>query len=114
VSGRGWWIDDDGFLHHPDNVQAFTIDDAVPMLDTLTAENARLREALARIGELLSDGSCSVCGISNDSGRCGCPDGTIKPHEQIARAALATKGGQGWTDQDDLDRGDTPGTGKGL
>ena len=54
TEGRGWWIDDDGFLRHPDNVLAFDIEDAASLLDdreqehyTLTAENARLKEALA-------------------------------------------------------------------
>lgn len=52
---RGWWIDDDGFLRHPDNIEAFDLDDCVGLLDNITAERDALRDALQSIHDMGCD-----------------------------------------------------------
>ena len=43
---RGWWMDDDGFLRHPDNIEAFDLDDCVKLRDERDAQRDALAEAL--------------------------------------------------------------------
>ena len=49
MSGRGWWIDDDGFVRDPSNVHAYNPGQTADLLDALTAQRDALAEALRSI-----------------------------------------------------------------